>query len=135
MSAEIDAVQQEFAIAWNQGGLDIIDELYARDYVGHSTTQDIEGPEERKAYIERFRRAFPDGKIEVEDLIFADDTVVARYTWTGTHEGELMGIPPTGNEVEVGAVAITRFEDEQILEQWIYGDVYGLLQQLEAVPA
>lgn len=135
MSAKIDAVQQEFTIAWNQGGLDVIDDLYAPDYVGHSTTQTIEGPDGRKAYIEMFRTAFPDGKITVDDLIYAEDTVVARYTWTGTHEGELMGVPPTSNEVEVSAVAITRFEDDTIIEQWIFGDVYGLLKQLDAVPA
>lgn len=131
--ANLESVRREFEEAWNSGNLDLIDELYADEYVGHSTTRDIEGPEGRKQYIGMFRAAFSDGEIEVEDLLAADDKVVARYSWHGTHDGELLGIGPTGNQVDVGSIAITRFEDGKVAEHWINGDMYGLMKQLGAV--
>ena len=133
--ANIETVRREFEEVWNEGNMDLVDELYSDEYVGHSTTGDIEGPEARKGYIGTFRSAFPDGRIEVEDLLASEDRVVARYSWHGTHEGELMGIEPTGNRVDVGAIAIARFEDGKIAEHWIVGDVYGLMQQLGVVPS
>lgn len=79
------------------------------------------------------RAAFPDFELTVEDVIAEDDTVVQHYRATGTHEGELMGIEPTGTEVEFEGLDKVRFEDGQIVEEFGRADTIGLLQQLGVV--
>ncbi len=74
--------------------------------------------------------AFPDAVWSIEDLIAADDKVIVRFVLRGTHEGEFMGIPPTGNKVEVGGINIMRIENGKIVEDWEDFDALGWLQQL-----
>lgn len=93
--------------------------------------QDREGYKEA---VQDYRSGFPDFTVEIVDLISTDDTVVAEYSVHGTHEGEAMGIAPTGNEVEMSGIVIFRLEDGKIVEERNQGDVLGLLQQLGAVP-
>lgn len=79
-------------------------------------------------------KAFPDFHAEVEDLIAEGDRVVSRATVRGTHKDELMGIAPSGKQVTVTVICITRFADNRIIEDWELVDMFGMLQQLGAIP-
>lgn len=120
---------------WGEGNLDLIDEYVDEDYVEHNTAspEDIHGREGYKANVEMVREAFPDMDVTVEDVVAEDDRVAFRYTITGTHEGELMGIDSTGAEVAISGMAIARFEDGEVVEDWSHVDLFGLLQQLGVV--
>jgi steroid delta-isomerase-like uncharacterized protein len=81
-----------------------------------------------------YRAAFPDVHIAIDDLIAAGDKVVTRYTATGTHQGELMGIPATGKKISITGVSIYRFANGQIVEDWAEFDQLGMLTQLGVIP-
>ena len=79
--------------------------------------------------------AFPNLHFTFEDLIAEGDKVVVRETMSGTQQGELMGIPPTGKQFSVTGIEIYRFEGGKIVEHWLESDMLGLLQQLGALPS
>lgn len=120
---------------WSEGNLDFIDDYVAEDYVEYNTAapEPIRGPDGYRENVEMVRSAFPDLEVTTEDLIAEDDKVVTRYTLTGTHEGRLMGIEPTGREVEFEGISIGRLEDGQVVEGWSNIDVFGMMQQLGVV--
>jgi predicted ester cyclase len=93
---ENKAVVRRLLDVWEQGNIDLIDELLAPDYVNHSpaTPEQPTGPEGLKGVVSIFRSAIPDLKMVVEDMIAEGDKVVLRYTLEGTHEGELFSIRP-----------------------------------------
>lgn len=123
--------------AFNAGNLDVIDELVAPGFVNHdpAAPESTVGPEAAKASIEGYRMAFPDLRIKVEDQIADDDRVVTRWSGTGTHQGELMGIPATGKQSTVTGISIDLIVDGRIAESWTNWDTLGMLQQLGVVPA
>lgn len=123
--------------AFNAGRLDVTDEIVATDFVGHdpSLPEEVRGPSGVKELIAGYRAAFPDIHMTIEDQIADGDRVVSRWRATGTHQGELMGIPGTGKQATVTGVTIDRIEDGRIAENWNYWDTLGLLQQLGAIPA
>jgi steroid delta-isomerase-like uncharacterized protein len=118
------------------GSLDIIDEVVAMDYVGHdpAAPEPLHGPEGVKEFISTYRAAFPDARIKVEDQLAEGDLVATRWSGRGTHEGELMGIEPTGRAVTVSGLTISRLEDGKIVEEFQNWDTFGMLQQLGAIP-
>jgi predicted ester cyclase len=83
----------------------------------------------------RLYRAFPDLHITVEDVIAEGDKVVERDTITGTHQGEYMGLPPTGKSVAYSEIFIMRFVNGRIAEIWGVVDVFSLMKQLGMIPA
>lgn len=123
--------------AFNAGRLEVVDELVARDYVGHdpSLPEDARGPDGVKELIAGYRAAFPDIRVTVEDQIAEGDMVVTRWAATGTHQGELMGMPATGKQGTVTGITIDRITDGKIVESWDNWDTLGLMQQLGAIPA
>ena len=119
---------------WNQGLLDVADEVFAPDAILHLGTDDVQGPEGFKQYVGGYQAAFPDIHWTVEDQVAEGDIVVTRLTTTGTHQGELMGIPPTGLKVTATAIATVRIADGKIVESWSSWDALGLMQQLGVMP-
>ncbi len=117
---------------WDEGDLTRIDEYVAADYVEHNTAspQDIHGPDGYRANVEMVRTAFPDMDLITQDLIAEADKVVYRYTIVGTHDGELLGIEPTGREVEIAGMGIVRIEDGKLVKGWSNVDIFGLMVQL-----
>ena len=111
--------------------------LMADDFVEHEGGTGL--PPTKAGTLEFFRvllAAFPDLRMNVEDLIASDDKAVARVMVTGTHKGEFMGIPPSGAGVEVELIDIMRFDDAGLVcEHWGVTDLLSLMQQLGAVPA
>ena len=123
--------RRHFEEDWNQGKLDVIDEIFATDYVGHQPGgTDIQGPEGLKQFVTMGRTAFPDIQFTVEDQIAEGDKVVIRWTLTGTHKGEYMGIPPTGVQVRVTGISFFRIAGGKIVERWLNRDALGMMQQL-----
>lgn len=120
---------------FEQGNLDLIDELFADDFVGHSAgaPKDIHGPEEYREFVAMIRAASSDMTVSVDDRLAEDDKVVQRVVATGTHDGEFMDIPPTGNEFEVAGIDIYRIEDGEFVEGWEQADMMGMMQQLGVV--
>lgn len=124
---------------FNQGNFDVADELIGANVVEHQlqpgVAPDAAGPELVKQIARFYRSAFPDIQIVVDDLIAEGDRVAARVTISGTHQGDLMGIPPTGKRVQVRSMDIIRFEDGKAAEHWGETDIMGMMQQLGVAPA
>jgi steroid delta-isomerase-like uncharacterized protein len=93
------------------------------------------GAQALKEVFARLLRGFPDLHITVEDLIEEGDKVVGRNSVTGTHQGEYMGLPPTGKSVTYDEIFILRFVNGRIAETWGVVDVFSQLKQLGVVPA
>ena len=121
--------------AWNQGNMAVVDEGVATTYVGHDPLSPIHGPEGFKQYLMMIRSAFPDIQMRVEDQMAEGDQLVTRWSGHGTHQGPLMGIPPTGKQGTVTGIVISRYANGQIVETWANWDTLGLLQQLGVIPA
>lgn len=109
--------------------------MFAADAVEHGpfSEEPIRGRERRKEQLETVLAAFPDFEATVEDVVAEGDTVAMCVTLRGTHEGEFMGIEPTGKSFEVQNMVFTRIEDGKIVERWIQPDMLGMLQQLGVV--
>jgi len=116
-----------------QGNLDAIDEVYTEDAVEHTPVGDFSGREEIREGFETIRGAFSDYTVTVEDMIAEGDTVAVRLTERGTHDGEFMGIDPTGREFEHRTMAFLRLENGKVAEWWVQPDNLGLMQQLGVV--
>jgi predicted ester cyclase len=81
-----------------------------------------------------FRAAFPDGVMTIEDMIAEGDKVATRKTYRGTHQGQFLGIPPTGRHISVGLIDMMRLVDGKVVEHWNVGDDLSMLQQLGVLP-
>jgi steroid delta-isomerase-like uncharacterized protein len=128
-------VRRSFEELLTLGKLDIADEIFAKDYLGHDPAMptDIRGPEQFKQFVRMYRTAFPDLRLVVEQQIAEGDLIATRFTATGTHRGELMGIAPTGAKVTVTGISIDRMKDGQSVESWTSYDLFGMLRQLGTV--
>jgi steroid delta-isomerase-like uncharacterized protein len=129
-------VRRAFNELFTEGDLDVADEVFAPDYVGHdpALTYDMHGPEQFKQFVLMYRIAFPDLELTVEDQVAEGDEVVTRFTARGTHRGELMGIPPTGRKVVVTGISIDRMVNGKTVESWTNYDVLSMMQQLGIIP-
>jgi steroid delta-isomerase-like uncharacterized protein len=137
MSAEGNkAIVRRFWGVWEEGNIDLVDELLAPDYINHTPASPDQptGPEGVKGVVAMFRSAIPDLRVVVEDLIAEGDKVVARYTLEGTHEGELFGVLPTGQRLSIKSIAVERVSDGKIREHWRVTDSLDMMQQLGVIP-
>jgi steroid delta-isomerase-like uncharacterized protein len=113
--------------------LDLIDEIYSPDLVWHEPDQDIRGVEEAKQFVGTYLSAFPDLHATVQDVIAEGDKAVTRWTIRGTHQGELMGVAPTGKAIQFKGVTIHRIEGGKIVEEWEGYDTLGVMQEIGAI--
>lgn len=112
-------VRRWFEEVWNQRQAAAIDELAADSFILHHFA--MPAPIDKLTYQQfhpLFMAAFPDFHITIEDLIAEEDRVTARVTQQATHQGELMGIPPSGKQVTLLGIAIYRIENGKIVEAW-----------------
>jgi steroid delta-isomerase-like uncharacterized protein len=138
MSEENKAVVRRFIEeVWNNGNLDAIDELISEDHVDHDPANagSPGGREGVRAFVQMYRTAYPDTHIEFGEMVAEGDLVAGSWTATGTHQGELMGMPPTGRSIHVTGMGMDRVRNGQIVESWANYDSLGMLQQLGAIPA
>lgn len=128
-------VRRFYQDAYTQGRLDLIDELFAADYVGHSPAgPEMHGPAAARHVVSSFRAAFPDLRFTLDDLIAEGDRVVVRSTLRGTHQGAFFGVAPTGKSVTLPGITIHRVAAGRIVESWISFDNHSLMQQLGPAP-
>ena len=132
---ENKALVRRFYEEIDKGNIDAMDELVAEDYVDHSPPPFPvpTGREGLKVAFRMFWEATP-GHHVVEDQIAEGDKVVTRLTAYGKHEGDLPGIPRTGNDMEMTATVIHRIVDGKLVEKWSDKDVLRMLQQLKVLP-
>lgn len=125
--------------AWDENKTDQLREIYHEDAVDHWGPEDLgstyAGLEEIIEAESQFRQAFPDYSMEL--LRTAGDGQLLAVHWkiTGTHEGEFMEIPPTGNSVTYDGMVFLRIENEKIAESWWITNRLRLLRELDAVPS
>lgn len=126
--------RRSFDEVWNNGNLDTADELYAPDYVNHDpvSPEVPPGPEGVKQLAKMYRRAFPDLRFAIDEMLAAGDRVVTRWTGQGTHRGALRGLPPSGRQARVTGISIHRIVGGRIVETWVNWDTLGMMEQLGA---
>ena len=134
---ESKAIVRRFWGVWEEGNIDLVDELLAPDYINHTpaTPDQPTGPEGVKGVVSMFRSAMPDLRVIVEDMVAEGDKVAVRYTLEGTHEGELFGVPPTGQRLSIKSISVERVSDGTIREHWRITDSLDMMQQLGVIPA
>jgi len=113
-----------------------IDEVFDPDFrLATPLPVDATGAEALKRVWAILLRAYPDLHVTVEDMIEEGDKVVGRNTLTGTHQGEYMGLPPTGKSITYNEIIIFRFVNGRIAETWGVVDVFSQMKQLGMIPA
>jgi steroid delta-isomerase-like uncharacterized protein len=135
-SEENKAIMRRYFSVFEQGNIDLLDELLAPDYINHTpATPDLPtGPEGVKGVVSMFRSAMPDLKVVVDDMIAEGDKVATRYTLEGTHQGELFGVPPTGQLLSIKSFTVERVSDGKIRDHWRVSDNLDMMQQLGVFP-
>jgi steroid delta-isomerase-like uncharacterized protein len=129
------ATQERLANAVNNGQLDDLDQVFARNVVDHDPAPDQgPGPAGFKQFFTTLRSAFPDLHITPEHVDATDDDIALAYTITGTHRGDFLGVAPTGKQISARGMQIARFEEGKIVERWGSSDELGILKQLDAMP-
>ena len=118
------------------GDIDGFGALVADDVVEHEDSPGLAPTKDGVLeFFRMLRVAFPDLRMEVEDMIAEGDKAVARARTTGTHQGEFMGIPATGKGIDIQVIDIMRFDgDGLVCEHWGLTDTMSMMQQLGVVP-
>ncbi len=134
-SADVEAMKAlaERALPiWNEGNLDLIDELYAPECVRHEVdiAGDAVGVDALKGYVTAVREAFPDFLVTNDEVLVAGDRMVTRWTVSGTHLGTYQGQPPTGKSFSHSGVTISRVADGRTVEELVYYNALSPWQQV-----
>jgi predicted ester cyclase len=132
----IDTSRRFIDEAFNQGNLDVIDEICAEGFVDHDPLMGDQDTEGVKQSIAGYRAAFPDLTLTIEDIMVADDKVVMRWRGEGTFENEFMGQQPTGEKGDpVYGIGIDRYDDDgNIAEAWGAWDALTLMRNVGLIP-
>ncbi len=131
--SQVEEVLHGIYQAINTGNLALLEKYVAPGYVEHS--DGFQGVQPFQRQVAAFRAAFPDLHVSIDDVLTDGDRFACRTTVTGTHTGDLMGLPPTGTRISVEAVDIGRIENGQARERWGGLNMYSLLTQLAVIPA
>ena len=116
----------------SKGNFGALHTIVTPDYVVHP--EEVRGPDGLAQMVEAYRSAFANLSVTVEHQITEGDYVATRTTIRGRHDGELMGTPPSGRDVEFAGLTISRCQDGKIAEEWELIDTVGLLRQIGALP-
>ncbi len=122
-----------FEEIWNQQRADLIDEWMEPDVIAHGLgdrAADLHGIESFREFHRQFTGAFPDLRIKVEEVLAEGDLSACRFTGTGTHRGDHLGLAPTGNAVTFTGMTFTRWRDGRIVEGWNNVDIPGIFAQI-----
>ena len=138
MSKENKALMQRwFEEVWNKGRSDAVVEMFATDGIAHGLSDDagspLRGPEAFKEFHAKFRGAFPDIVVRVEDMVAEGDKVAARCSVRGKHSGDSLGFAATNMPVEFTGISIVRIRNGKIVEGWNNFDFMKMNQQLGVI--
>ena len=129
--AYASVVRRFYEELWNEWRLDVAGEIVAADVRFRGSLGSVlVGREELLRYVERVRAAFPDWHNRIDEIFTAEERVVTRMTWSGTHRGSLEEIEPTGAHVEYCGAAFFRLPGGVIEEAWVVGDTQELWRAL-----
>ena len=123
--------------AFHKGNVNALDEIVAQDLVHHQPPMpDIKGLAAYKQMVAEMRKAFSDIKFTFDEMIAEGDASAARWTFQGTHTGQMPGspVPPTGKQVTMTGLGMARAVNGKAVEHWNYVDMLGLMQQLGIAP-
>jgi steroid delta-isomerase-like uncharacterized protein len=120
--------------AWNRHNIDATDELVSPEYINHAASAEYQRAGVKYSLNWLFS-VFPDHRFDIEDAVAEGDTVAVRGTCSGTHEGELLGIPPTGERFAVQQVHWFRVAGGKVAEHWAVRDDLGMMRQLGVRPS
>jgi steroid delta-isomerase-like uncharacterized protein len=136
MSKEANlAVLGKFAEAVNTGKFELFQEAVSAENVDHDPAPgQVQGPEGYRTFFSGLRTAFPDLSVKLETMVADEDSIAFAYTLTGTQNGPLEGLAPTGRKVKIRGLQISKFKDGKMVERWGSSDELGMLQQLGAAP-
>lgn len=119
---------------WNQQNLDVINEICSVDITNHNPAVDFlydpNNIETVKQAVTDYLTAFPDLHAVIDEMFAEGDRVAERWTATGTHKGELAGMPPSGNKAKWTGITTFRFADDKITDMWWGWDTMGMIQQI-----
>jgi steroid delta-isomerase-like uncharacterized protein len=120
----------------NAGDIEGFGDLLADDFVEHEETPGLMPTKEGvKDFFRMYRAAFPDLRMDAEDVLASGDKAVARLRARGTNQGEFMGMPATGKSIDVQLIDIMRFNDDGLVrEHWGVLDALAMMQQLGVIP-
>lgn len=127
-------VKRVFEEILNNNNLKAADEVFHTDYTNYSMPAPQKGPEGFKQVIGMFRGAFPDMHITVEEIIAEGNKIATRGYWTGTHNGDFMGIAATNKSVKVPYIDMWVAENGRLKENWVQMDMVSCMQQLGVMP-
>ena len=138
MSEENKAlIRRWFEEVWNKGREEAIDEMFATDGIAHGLAEEPEkkmrGPRDYKPFYQKFRAAFPEIEVVVDDTIAEGDKVAARCTVRGKHQSDSLGFAATGKSTEFTGMTIVRIADGKIVEAWNNFDFMTMFKQLGAL--
>ncbi len=121
---------------WNKRRVDLVEEFYTEDTILHAASfPSRSGLEAVREDLAMLLNAYPDIQVTIEDEIAEGDEVVVRWTMRATHQGELLGIPPTGKQVTNAGISIYRLVNGKIAEEWFWPDNLSSFQQMGVIPA
>ena len=136
MSLQPDTVMRAwFEEVWNQGREDTIQRLFTADGLAHGLPGGpLRGPDAFRQHFQKFRGAFPDIRVDVERTVTEGEFVAIHCRVTGTHQGDTLGIAPTGRRIDFEGVTIAKVVDGQVREGWNCFDFLTMYQQLGVLP-
>jgi steroid delta-isomerase-like uncharacterized protein len=130
-------VRRWFEEVWNKGREEAIDEMFAEDGIAHGLADEggepLRGPTGFKPFFGKFRAAFPDIEVVVEDTVTEGDKVAARCTVRGKHQSDSLGFAATQQPMEITGITIVRVRDGKIIEAWNNFDFMSMFKQLGAL--
>jgi predicted ester cyclase len=113
-----------------------VEKYFTSDWVNHDpSVPPMQGYEGARQLIQLWNSGFSNLKVQIEEMVSEGDLVAGRFRITGTHTGSLMGVPPSGKNINMVATGIFRVVDNKLKDNWVNIDALGLLQQIGAVPA
>ena len=135
MSTNNKIARRIFEEMWNGKKPELAKEFFTTDAVLHDPyiPSPTKGVEAHAAYLQTFIKAIPDLRFTIEEQVAEGETVVTRLLGVGTHEGELLGIPPTHKKATVPAVVIHKFKAGKVADSWIIWDALGFLRAVGAL--
>ncbi len=130
-------IETIFDQAYNQGNMDVLDGLIAPDYQRHQPPmKNVKGFEAYMKFIKDIRSAYSGFRIDVEEIIVEGDKSVTRLTLHGKHTGQAptLQAAPTGKQIEMPGCVVSTWKNGKIVEEWVYNDYLGLVQQFGVIP-
>lgn len=130
-------IRRWFEEVWNKGREEAIDEMFAPTGIAHGLADDagnaLRGPQDFKPFFRKFRSAFPEIEVVIEDIVAEGDKVAARCSVRGKHQSDTLGFAATGLSTEFTGITIVRIEDGKIVEAWNNFDFMTMFKQLGAL--